>query len=273
MNCRTRLGVLVAMSTSILGACATQNDNLNSTLWIQTASEYRANSIQTYAAAQQMIDEATADKSWTAAIEQNGDYGDLPEAVIMDIDETVLDNSKYQAQLIKRHSEYNNATWDRWVSLQQAPAVPGAVAFVKSIRGKGIKAIFITNRECERRDGVSSACPQEQDTIKNLAKVGIEGVTKEDLLLKNEVPGWGSEKQSRREYVVARYRVLMLFGDDFGDFLPNVKKDISPAKRNDLVVQHQAMWGTRWFMLSNPTYGSWLRILKKPRSQYLEGYE
>ena len=273
MNLRAQLAALIAMSIGFLNACATQHNNLNSTLWMQTASEYRANSIQTYSAAKQMVDAALADTSWTAAVEQSGDYASLPEAVIMDIDETVLDNSKYQAQLIERNSEYKDSTWDQWVSLQDAPAVLGSVEFVRFIRGKGVKAIFITNRECMGREGDSSECPQEQDTIKNLADVGIEGVTDEDLLLKNEEPGWGSEKQSRRKYVVANYRVLMLFGDDLGDFLPNVKKDVSPEQRNELVEQHQAKWGTKWFVLSNPTYGSWLRILEKPRSQHLDGYE
>jgi acid phosphatase len=69
-------------------------DNLNAVLWVQTSVEYRANSLQAYALAGRLLDDALADPRWTAALEQTGgDYRDLPPAVIVDVDETVLDNS------------------------------------------------------------------------------------------------------------------------------------------------------------------------------------
>ena len=62
---------------------------------------------------------------------------------------------------------------------------------------------------------------------------------------------------------------LIAVGDDFGDFLPNVKKNITPAQRAALVDQYQTHWGTKFFMLTNPTYGSWDTILSQPKQQYL----
>jgi len=189
------LALLLAVSAALLNACATpQNDNFNSALWVQTASEYRANSIQTFNGAARVIGLALSDPSWTAAPEQSGEYSTLPEAVVMDIDETVLDNSKYQAQLVKDGAEYSSATWDRWISLKDAAAVPGAVDFINTVRGKNVQVIFITNRECKRRKDASTECPQEQDTIDNLARVGVGSVKGKDILLKRERPDWSSEK-------------------------------------------------------------------------------
>jgi acid phosphatase len=64
----------------------------------------------------------------------------------------------------------------------------------------------------------------------------------------------------------------MLFGDDLGDFLPDVKYKITPAERDELVYKHRQKWGKMWFVLSNPIYGSWERVLPEPKDQYLNTY-
>lgn len=64
----------------------------------------------------------------------------------------------------------------------------------------------------------------------------------------------------------------MLFGDDLGDFLPGVKNNITPQERDRLVREHKNNWGRMWFMLSNPTYGSWLNVLGDPKSRYIRSY-
>jgi acid phosphatase len=257
----------------LLNGCATiENNNLNSTLWMQTSSEYKATSIQTYNMAKINIDIALNDTDWTAALEQTGNYSVLPPAVIMDIDETILDNSKYQAKSVIEGAEFNPQTWDDWVSLKNAPAIPGAVDFISFMKEKNVEVIFITNRECKPREDGSTLCPQEQDTIDNLAKVGITGVKPDNILLKKKQSNWSSEKKSRREAIVTKFRILMLFGDDLGDFLPNVKKNITPHQRDDLVHQNKSNWGRKWYLLSNPTYGSWLRVLEEPKLKYLVGY-
>ena len=99
--------------------------------------------------------------------------------------ERSLDHAiKYQAQLVKDGSEYSSDTWDKWVSLKSAPAIPGAVDFIKAMREKNVEVIYITDRECKPREGEDSKCPQEQDTIDNLIKVGVEGIKPENILLK-----------------------------------------------------------------------------------------
>jgi acid phosphatase len=267
---KTMLGLMVLLL--FLGCAATTDNTFNSTLWIQTASEYKAHALQTYRAARSNIQEAINDKQWTAALEQSDDYSDLPPAVILDVDETVLDNSVYQANLIKNSEVFTPANWDYWVSLKRASSVAGAVDFINEIQRLGVHVFFVTNRECRKRMSGKAACPQETETIENLKKVGIEVAHNDNVLLKYEIKDWSSEKKTRRAFIAERYRIIMLFGDDLGDFLPHVKYKITPTERDELVYKHRQKWGKMWFVLSNPIYGSWDRVLEEPKDQYLKGY-
>jgi 5'-nucleotidase (lipoprotein e(P4) family) len=249
----------------------TTHNNLNSTLWYQTSAEFRANSIQTYRQAAFALPMLLADKKMTALTNQQTNYSELPTAIIVDIDETILDNSPAAAHEIKFNHGFDAKNWDHWVSLRKAKAVPGAVNFVNNAQQQGVKVLFISNRECKAR-AKQASCPQKDDTIANLKMVGIQQVDASQVWLKSEQPDWTSEKESRRILAAQQYRVVMLMGDDFGDFLPNVKKNITPAQRFKLVDDFDAYWGTRWFMLTNPTYGSWETILDKPKANYLQAY-
>jgi len=255
----------------IMSCSQKTNPNFNSVLWIQTAAEYQASCNQAYNSAILNIETAIADNRWTGAIEQTIDFYELPPAIIFDIDETVLDNSPYQAQLALGDSGYQLDTWDQWIQKQAAKSISGTVDFINYIQDQGVEVIFITNRECFIRKGISSPCPQESDTIENLSDLGITGITEKNLLLKNEHRDWGSEKKTRREYIAEKYRIVMIFGDDLGDFIPDVKKNITPKKRKELAKIYKANWGTKWFIIPNPMYGSWQRILESPQHQYLRG--
>lgn len=264
--------------TALLTGCATTqpdilNNNFNSTLWVQTAAEYEANAIQAYNSAESNIDMALRDKSWTAALEQGSNYSLKPPAIILDIDETVLDNSQYQAQLVLNDEQFSIQTWDNWIEMESATAVPGAVDFINNMDELGVDVIYITNRECIVRTDGGPECPQKEDTIDNLKKVGIEDVDSDHVFMRGEQPDWTSEKQSRRKVAASNHRIIMLFGDDLGDFLPDVKNNITPDDRADLVEKYSEHWGRKWFILSNPTYGSWESILNDPKSDYLKSIE
>lgn len=248
------------------------NNNFNSTLWVQQSSNFQATSLQTYNTAARNLKKAVNSSTVTAVPERTTPLTTLPPAVVLDIDETVLDNSSYIAQLILEDAKYSPQTWDQWIALQQATAIPGAVSFINHATDVGVEVIYITNRECKKRAGLNDICPQKTDTLKNLEKVGIKGLKPTNLLFKNEQQGWSSEKESRRNFVAQKYRIVMLFGDDFGDFLPNVKKNITSEQRAKLVTAHGEKWGHVWYILPNPNYGSWWNVLKAPKSQCLEGY-
>jgi len=237
-------GVVLALSVS---AAFAQNDNLNSTYWTQNSVEFKANAMGAYALATLRLDEALADKNWTGAPgEQTGAYQDLPPAVILDVDETVLDNSLYQAWLVLNNKGYSSKTWGPFVNAGVSRAIPGSLAFTKYAASKGVKVFYVSNRTGDL----------EPATRKNLEKFGYPmGGNVDTVLLKKEKKEWGSKKGNRRAHVTKDYRVLMLIGDNLGDFVDSYKQ--SPADRQKVLEANADKWGKSWIMLTNPTYGSW----------------
>ena len=225
---------------------------LDATLWLQSAAEAKALALQVWQTASGRLDAALGDPRWTACVEQSAvdGYEQLPPAVIVDVDETVLDNSPYQARLVLDGASYASSTWKSWVEEKKAGPLPGSLAFLQEAAQRGIAVYYVTNR----------AADLEEATRKNLAQWGFPLATGFDCVLcKNEKPEWSSDKTTRRARIALRHRVLFLFGDDLGDFLPKAKR--SPAERHQAVNETAGWWGSRWFMLPNPTYGSWERSL------------
>ncbi len=118
-----------------------------------------ANRLQT---ASGHLDAALADKSWTAAIEQQGAFENLAPAVVLDIDETVLDNSPYQGQVIMDGTTFTPGTWDKWIARAEAGPVRGAAEVIREAKGKGVAVIFITNRTCRARSDQGSPAPRSR---------------------------------------------------------------------------------------------------------------
>jgi len=259
-----------AMILMTLSCAVRQSPDVTIVLWAKTAAEYQACGFQAYTAARMSLEAAIADQRWTASLEQTGDYFDLPPAVIFDIDETVLDNSEFQGWLALNRSDFDAGDWDWWGRQGRAGSIAGAVEFIHHLQDLGIAVIFITNRGCDRRPDTASPCPQEAETLANLTALSITGIPEAHLLLKNEFKDWGSDKTSRRAYIAEKYRILMLFGDDLGDFIAGVQSDMAPEKRREITRIHEDLWGRKWFILPNPMYGSWRRVLSSPVNHYLE---
>ena len=239
------------------------------TLWIRHSVEYRAASEIIYRSARAALERGLADPSWSAEPAQSGDLSGLPPAVVMDIDDTVLDNSEPQARMIlaKTCPAEFAAAWDAWVAERAAPTVPGAAEFIRAARamkdpqGRPVRVFFITNRECGSRAGNDSACPQQEDTLANLRAFGLDAPTlADDLMLKSEKPDWPSEKLPRRMEVARGHRIVVNVGDDFGDFLPDVRRQNVPLRERARCAHHNR-WGTQWFVIPNPMYGSWQAVL------------
>ena len=230
---------------------AAPHENLNAVLWVQTALEYEASARQAFRLAQMQLDAALADPTWTAAIEQQGDASMLPAAVVLDVDETVLDNSYYQARMIRDSTVFAPATWDRWVEEARATAIPGAVEFTRYAAQKGVMVFYVTNRTANL----------EAATRRNLAAENFPLDHQVDtVLVRGERPEWSaSAKGPRRAFVARDYRILMLVGDDLGDFVVNASG--TPAERRARAGAQAEWWGRRWIMIPNPTYGSWERAI------------
>ncbi|HJR75112.1 MAG TPA: 5'-nucleotidase, lipoprotein e(P4) family [Luteimonas sp.] len=229
------------------------DDNLNAVLWVQTSAEYRAACETVYRAAADKLDLALKEKNWDALVpderDNAGQTAGLKPAVIMDVDETVLDNSPYQARLVKNGGEYDEVGWDRWVAEKKAKALPGVVDFAKAATAKGVTVLYLSNRAVHLKEA----------TIANLKAVGMP-VANDDVFLGlgtfvKDCEQNGSEKNCRRRLAGREYRVLMQFGDQLGDFAQIVAN--TPADRAKLADEYGDWFGERWWMLPNPTYGSW----------------
>ena len=261
-------GLVLALSLIAAGSCATRgsgpvnppagsastarpHENLNAVLWVQTAVEYEASATQAYRLAALQLDAALKESSWSAALEQTSDASRLPPAVILDIDETVLDNSSYQARQIRDNSQFAADTWDRWCQEARATAIPGAAGFTQYAEKRGVTVFYITNRTANVEDA----------TRRNLGALGFPLAAGIDTVLtRAERPEWqASAKGARRAHVARDYRIVLLVGDDLGDFV--VDASGTSQERAARAAPQADWWGRRWIMLPNPTYGSWERAI------------
>jgi acid phosphatase len=225
------------------------HEKLDAILWVSTSPEYEAACREIFALAEVRLEEALGDRGWTASLEQSSDYGDLPPAVILDVDETVLDNSAFEARLVVEGREYGEPMWSDWVAEEAATPVPGAGDFIRSALERGVEVFFVTNRKHDT----------EEHTVNNLRQHFGPTITGDKVLTRYELPDWTSDKTSRRSYVASTHRVLLLVGDDLNDFA--YSGDIPPQERIDFARQYSEYWGKKWVILPNPMYGSWEQAL------------
>lgn len=232
-------------STTTAQATPTQ-ERLNAVLWMQTSAEYYALAQSAYTQATAMLGKGLADKNWSAAQEQTSDYSHLPPAIILDIDETVLDNLPFQAQLIKDDAIFTQTSWNKWTQLAAAKPIPGAKEYLDYVESEGVTIFYVTNREAS----------QEASTRKNLLQQKLPLRDDIDVVLtKNENDWTSSDKGARRSFVSKDFRIIALIGDDFGDFVSGAKG--TPETRVELAKNSATSWGSKWFLIPNPVYGSW----------------
>jgi len=198
-------------------------------LWQQQAAEYNALCFQAYNIARQRVDEAVKQPAAK------------PYAIITDIDETLLDNSPYDAQRAINNLDFTSQTWKGWTAKGIADTVPGAPSFFKYAASKGVEIFYITNRDEDERSG----------TLKNLLRYGMPDADNEHLLLK----GVTSSKESRRKLVLENHTVILLCGDNLADF--DVLYDNKPSLQNRDEITRKLMkeFGSRYIVLPNASYG------------------
>ena len=246
LRCTALAATFLALTTSATLAQTPQHDLLNAALWMQRSVEYKANSLAIFALAKIRLDQALADKSWTGApVEQTGAYQDLPPALILDLDETLIDNSRFQAWMIMSDKVFTGPVWTQFVNSGVSEEIPGALDFLKYAEQKGVKLFYVSNRTGE----------EEAGTRKNLERLGFPmGGNVDTMLFARKKPDWGSAKGTRRAFVAKDYRVLLMLGDNFGDFTDTYRG--SEAERLKAYEDNKARWGREWIMLANPAYGS-----------------
>ena len=245
VGCRTGAGSLPDQVTP------GPHEGLDAVLWMQTSAEYRISAEQAYRLAMLRLEDALRPENagWTAAVEQKPGYAGLPPAVILDVDDTVLASTPFQAQLVREQARFEPEAWSAWVRKEEAPAVPGSLALARSARERGVRIFYITNRELDL----------EEATRRNLERQGfpVEGGG-DSILSRGERPGWDL-KLPRREFVASSHRVLLIVGDSLDDFVAGSRA--AAEERNALAQRYDDYWGTRWILIPNPVYGDWLRSL------------
>lgn len=206
-------------------------------LWTQSSAEYRALAFQTFSLAKLRLDQDLAQH-------RSHRPKAKPPAIIVDADETVLDNSRFQAELILRGAAYTPQAWTAWCDRAEAGAVPGAVEFLSYAFQHGVRVFYITNRRQTEKAG----------TVANLKKLGFPDVSEESVMIREQ--GSTSSKEARRQSVRARYRLVLLVGDNLNDFNDDFAGK-SIADRKAQVDRERADFGSQYIVLPNPMYGDW----------------
>ena len=196
----------------------------NDVRWVVKSSEYKILSKQIYK------------NAWDNLSDILG-FADSKSCIVMDLDETVLDNSKYQIDLVHKSESYNPESWSEWVNLEISALVPGAKDFIDKVRETNVQIIFLSNRMHKNLD----------PTISNMKKLGI--VSSDDILLLRLDKK--DKKHIRRNEIIngigrlseiGPLKVLAYFGDAKHDF-PD--------------IDDYYAFGENMYMFPNPMYGKW----------------
>ncbi len=243
-------------------------DLLNAVLWGRTSAEVRASYLQAYGQAGKALDAALDPKNranWSADVDQMkaGGFGKLPPAIIVDVDETVLDTSDYMLHQLRSGRPYEKPTWNQYVQRHDAPALPGALEFLKAAAARGVTVFYVSNREVfdeaeqARKPAAERLFDEDEPTRINLAALGFPNTgDARTFLFRDASRGW-KEKGPRRAEIAKTHRIIMLVGDNLHDLIDIPAPEQSRESRYGVVEANRAWLGTRWIMLPNPMYGSW----------------
>ena len=209
-------------------------------LWMRTSAEYRALAYQGYNVAMNAVKMAVTDPS----------HQRKPLAIVLDADETVVDNTKLMGESIANGNGRFDAPWWRQAVHQgKSQAMPGAVDFLNEVHKQGVEIFYVSNRYA----------PVNLDvTIQNFKELGFPSVDKDHVLLFEK----DSDKQPRFDMIAKKYYVVVYMGDNAGDF-PIGTKGKTLAERNAIIDAHKEDFGTTFVVFPNPAYGSWVSALAK----------
>ncbi len=222
-----------------IAAAADNEYQVAAILFMQKAGEYRALTYQAFNLAHWNLD-ADFDKKNLKKLPKS--ERKMPRAIVVDVDETVLDNSPQQAYNVKHRLPFDLKNWYEWGEMRSAKAIPGAVDFLNYANQKGVKVFYVSNR-----DEV-----QKQATIDNLKSAGFPDATDETVLLRQKE----SSKEPRRQIIASKYRIVLLMGDNLDD-LSNVFERKSVDDRFAEVDKAREFWGKKFIVLPNAMYGGW----------------
>ncbi|HEY0771666.1 MAG TPA: 5'-nucleotidase, lipoprotein e(P4) family [Sphingobacteriaceae bacterium] len=233
--------LLIAFPITLWGQSQNANpsrDFINTVLWQQRSGEYRALAFQAYNFARLSLD---------CALKQNK-RKKPPKCIIVDIDETVLDNSPFQGHELHKGISFLPEDWYNWTARAVADTVPGAFSFLKYAESRKVEVFYVTNRDRS----------EFQATLQNLKKFNFPFADENHLLVKDKT----SDKEPRRTEIAKSHKILLLCGDNLNDF-----SDVFYLKgreAREVVNEMQGMFGYQFIMLPNPMYGDWEQEIYRP---------
>lgn len=207
---------------------------LQAVLFQQQSAEMKAVSYQAFNMARLNLDRFLSNKKYK-----------ISPAIVVDIDETILYNSAFQASAILDGFSYPKY-WSEWMNKVECEPLPGAVEFVNYAESKKIKVLYVSNRKEEFRKA----------TIENLKKAGINNVTNEQLILRIK----DSSKEDRRLELAKQFDIIMLIGDNLADFHV-IWDNKKPENRDKAVEQFKQEFGRKFIIIPNAVYGDWMDAL------------
>lgn len=215
---------------------------VGATLWTQTSAEFRALAYQSFNYARLLFDRDLRTKRRSK----------MKRAVVVDVDDTVMDNSPYEASLVLTRKSFTAADFSGWCERRVAKAVPGSVEFLKYVHSRGARVFYVTNRKAEDR----------QCTAENLKQLGFPDVGDDTLLLRADT----SSKEPRRQLIAKKHRIVLLIGDNLND-LAQVFEKKSIVDRSSEVDRIRDQFGSNFIVIPNAMYGEWENAVYEFNSQ------
>lgn len=236
-----KLSALAVASAMVLTGCANDKTaHANAQLqeqavlglnWIQQSGEYQALAYQAFNSAKVAFDSAKATKG-------------KKKAVVVDLDETMVDNSAYAGWQVQNGKPFDGKDWTRWVDARQTTAVPGAVEFNNYVNSHKGTVFYVSNRKDSN---------EKAGTVDGMKKLGFTGVSNQTLYLKKDK----SNKTPRFEEIEKQgYDIVVYIGDNLNDFGDATYKK-SNEERRAFVKENSAKFGKSFIVLPNPNYGDW----------------
>lgn len=251
MNTTAKIFTLI--SIGLLSACQSPNEKtppcpegekesdaiLMSTLWLQTATEAKTAREQAFDLAYLRLEQNN--KLYTASHQE---LKQKTAAVVLDLDETVLDNSPYEARVIKNAGKFEMDSWSQWVEEAQADLIPGAEDFLQEAMNLGLEIYYISNRSHERLG----------PTLKNMQAYKLPFADSAHVFLRKE----DSDKSGRRAAVDSAHKIILIVGDQMGDF---AEAEALEQIATDSLRQH-------FVLIPNPMYGSFTRLSESEEAAF-----
>ncbi|MEM9179423.1 MAG: HAD family acid phosphatase [Pseudomonadota bacterium] len=197
---------------------------------LKPGTAWVANSPDWASEAEAVFAEATAYVDTVAATRPDGTWG-----VILDVDETVINNVDYQISLDQRGDSYAPESWYAWTQEEAATLVPGAAAFIKHVNARGGHVGLVTNR----RD------TEQLATERNLEALGLRRHYDYRVLLTRALPDASGEKDARFDLVPKMLatqgypdvEIIAYLGDNKGD------KPAEPGDWRFFCIDQGGMYG------------------------------